>query len=149
MEKPLGIRRNKSKPKELQKSRVKHDEAVVSKCYNTLSKLSPIFNPSDSIVSLFSDLNATEGVQRDLLKESIGKTKAQEFIDNRIKQNNVGFYDTIKKNKLKTFSLLNVTQTISVKGKEVTFRADRSLFGRLLIIREKRGIGTKEVLQNS
>ena len=76
------------------------------------NKLPPIFNPNDSIVSLFSGVNATEDVQRDLLKaESIGKTKAQEFIDNRIRQNNVGFYDTIKKNKLKTFSSLNVAHT--------------------------------------
>ena len=30
MEETLGIRRNKSKPKELQKNRVKHDEEVVS-----------------------------------------------------------------------------------------------------------------------
>ena len=114
------------------------------------SKLPPIFNPSDSIVSLFSGLNATEDVQRDLLKaEFIGKTKAQEFIDNLMKQNNVGFYDTIKKKKLKTFLSLNVAQTLSVEGNEVIIRADRSLFGRLLTIREKRGISMKEVLQYS
>ena len=61
MEETLGIRRNKSKPKELQK-RVEHDEEVVLKCYNMLNKLPPIFNPSDSIVSLFSGLNATGDV---------------------------------------------------------------------------------------
>ena len=56
---------------------------------------------------------------------------------------------TLKKNKLKTFSSLNVAETLSVKCKGVIIRADRSLFGRLLIIPEKRGISMNEVLQYS
>ena len=40
-------------------------------------------------------------------------------------------------------------QKLSVNGKDVAIRADRELFARLLIIREKRGISIKELLKYS
>ena len=40
-------------------------------------------------------------------------------------------------------------QKLSVNGKDVVIRADRELFARLLIIREKRGISIKELLKYS
>ena len=40
-------------------------------------------------------------------------------------------------------------QNLSVNGKDVVIRADRELFARLLIIREKRGISIKELLKHS
>ena len=58
-----------------------------------------------------------------------------EFIHDHIKQSKTGFYDTIKKNKLRTFSLLTPVKRPSVKGKEVVIQPDRSLFARLLVIR--------------
>ena len=74
MEETLGIRRNKSKPEELQKSRVKHDEEVVCKGYNLL--LLFLFY---SLILLFHysrAYKATEDVKRDPLKaESIGENK--------------------------------------------------------------------------
>ena len=38
-----------------------------------------------------------------LRAQLVGKEKAEHFFEQRIKKSNVGFYDTIKKNKLKTF----------------------------------------------
>ena len=150
MEESIGLSRISSKPKELQSSRVKFDENAVTKCYNVLKEWSTIFGSCDSLMSLSSGINATLEVQQDLLKaEDVGKKQARDFIDDRIKNNKVGFYETIKKNKLKTFSTMNATKKISVKGKEVIIRADRSLFARLLVIREKRGLSMKELLQFS
>ena len=82
---------------------------------------------------LLSGISAPEEVQNDFLwAEAFGRKQAKEFIDDLIKQNKTGFYDTVKKNKLKTFSSLKP----GVKGKEVIIQSDRSLFARLL--REKR-----------
>ena len=41
------------------------------------------------------------------------------------------------------------TQKVSVNGKDVVFRADRALSARLFVVREKRGVGIKELLQYS
>ena len=70
-----------------------------------LSKLSPTFNPSDSYCFIILGFECYRRCSKRSVESRVywGKTKAQEFIDNCIKQNNVGFYDTIEKNKLKTF----------------------------------------------
>ena len=44
---------------------------------------------------------------------------------------------------------MKATKHISGKEKEVIIRADRSLFARLLTIREKRGLSMKELLKFS
>ena len=72
-----------------------------------------------------------------------------EFIDDRIKQNKTGFYDTIKKKKTKTFSLLKPVKRLCVKCKEVIIQPDRSLFARLFAIREKTWISIREQLRHS
>ena len=41
------------------------------------------------------------------------------------------------------------TQKVSVNGKDVVFRADRAFSARLFVVREKRGLGIKELLQYS
>ena len=99
---------------------------------------------------LLSGINASEEVQNDLLRgEALGRKQAKEFIDDRIKQNETGLYDTIKKNKLKIFSSLIPVTRRYVKGKEVIIQSDRSLFARLLVIQEKRGISIRELLCHS
>ena len=105
MEEEIGLRKAPSKPKELQKSRMKFDEEAVQNC-SVLKQWQPIFSSSEAIVSLSSGVNASEEMQNDLLKaESAGKTKLEGFIDNRIKKSSVYFYNVIKKNQLKTFSI--------------------------------------------
>ena len=150
MEDMIGLRKAPSKPKELQKSRMKFDEEAVQNCYNVIKQWQPIFSSSEAIVSLSSGVNASEEVQHDLLKaESIGKTKSEEFLENRIKKNNIGFYDVIKKNQLKTFSTMKHVKKMNVNGKDVIIQADRSFFARILILQEKRSISTRELLRYS
>ena len=146
----IGLRKAPTKPKELQNSRMKFDEEAVRNCYEVIKQWQPIFSSSDAIVSLSSGVNASEEVQHDLLKaESIGKVKSEEFIESRIKKTEVGFYDVIKTNKLKTFSTMKHVKKMSVNGKDVIIQADRSFFARILILQEKRNISTRELLQYS
>ena len=44
------------------------------------------------------------------------------------------------------FTTMLSTRKVSINGKDV-IRADRALFARLLVIREKRGVSIKELLQ--
>ena len=113
-----------------------------------LKQWQPIFSSSEAIVSLSSGVNASEEVQNDLLNaESVGKTKSEGFIENRIKKNSVGFYDVIKKNQLKTFSTMKQVKELNVNGKDVIIQTDRSFFTRILILQEKRRISTRELLK--
>ena len=73
-----------------------------------------------------------------------------EFVNDRIKQNKTDFYDTIQKNKLETFSLTETSEEVLCKRqKEVIIQPDRSLFARLLVIREKTGISIRVQLRHS
>ena len=96
VEEEIVCRKLSSKIKELQKNRMKFNEEAAQNCYNVLKQWQPIFSSSEPIVSLSSGVNASEEVKNDLSNaESVGKTKSEGFIDNRIKKNRVGFYDVI------------------------------------------------------
>ena len=125
MEEEIGLRKTPSRPKKLQKNRMKFDEKAVQNCYNVLKQQQPIFVSSEAIVSLSSGVNASEEVQNDLLNaESVGKTKSEGFIENRIKKNSFGFYDVIKKNQLKTFSTMKQVKKLNVYRKDVIIQAE-------------------------
>ena len=108
-------------------------------------------------------INTQEDVQKDLLRaEQVGKLQAERFIEERIKSNDVGFYEgssikyvrkifrktdmsnpLLSRRPLKTFASILATEKVAVKDKEVVVGADRDLFPRLLVIGEKREINMK------
>ena len=59
------------------------------------------------------------------------------------------FHDTMKLNKLKTFSSLSQKKKVSTDGRTMVLKADRSLFGRIIIIGQSRKIDVRELLQYS
>ena len=82
-----------------------------------------------------SGVVASEEVQSNFLRaELLGKTKSDDYIENRVRNNNVGFYDVIKKNnlKMKTCSTLKHVKKMNLNGKDVIIKADRSCFARTL-----------------
>jgi len=61
----------------------------------------------------------------------------------------VKFHDTLKKQKLKTFTSMSKAKTIKKdKGEETVIRADRNLFSRMIIIAEIRQLHMQEVLKH-
>ena len=67
---------------------------------------------------LLSGINAQKVEQKDLLRaEQVGKLQAERFTEERIKSNHTGFYKTIKKNKLKTFTRILAKENVSVKDR--------------------------------
>ena len=65
-----------------------------------------------------SGINAQEVEQKDLLRaQQVGKLQAEIFIEERVEGNDTGFYKTIKKNKLKTFTSILAKENVSVKDR--------------------------------
>ena len=73
--------------------------------------------------------------------------RLNEFAASRIKCNDIGFHDPIKKLKLFTFESLMQKSVVKVKGIEVAIRSDRETFARMLVIREERDISLQKVLE--
>ena len=85
-----------------------------------------------------SGLNASEDVQQDVLTaKDVGQQKAAAFIEEILKRNKGLFYDSIKKNNLKTFTFLNLKKTLKIKDNDVIIRSDRDLFGKILILQHR------------
>ena len=102
MEKDLGLQSKPSKVKECSAARTKFDEDCVQKFYDVLNSWAAIFEDHQDIEYLSSDVLATEGKQKDLLRAKVvGLEKSSTFISERIRSNNIPFYDPIKKKQSK------------------------------------------------
>ena len=135
MEKGLRLQSKASKVKECSAARIKFDEDWVQKCYDVLNSWNPFFEDHQDIESLSSRVHATEEVQKDLLRaKEVGLEKSSTFISERIRSNNIPFYEPIKKNNLKTFSSMNAKKKVKIGDKHVLIKVDREFFGRMLIL---------------
>ena len=119
----------------------------VQKCASLIEEWLNLFQKAEELVFLLSGQQAPEDLKQDLLKErKIGEKQPQEFIDNRILSDKVGFCEPIKRLKLKTFTSLKVKKTTRVKGKDHTIESRLKAFSRSIILQEKRNISIREVL---
>ena len=142
MEKDLGLQSKASKVKECSAARTKFDEDCVQKFYDVLNSWAAIFEDHQNIEYLSSVVLATNWREKkDLLRaKAVGLEKSSTFISERIRSNNIPFYDPMKKNNLKTFSSMSAKKKVKIGDKHVLIKADREFFCRMLILQEKRGI---------
>ena len=97
-EKKLGLQSKASKVKECSAARIKFHKDCVQKCQDVLNSWTPIFEDHQNINSLSSGVHATENVEKDLLRtKAVGLEKSSTFISERIRSNNIPFYDPIRK----------------------------------------------------
>ena len=61
--------------------------------------------------------------------------------------NKIGFFETLSKQKLKTFASIRKPISITVKSKEKSITADRNLFARLVIIAKSRDVDLRNLFQ--
>jgi len=102
------------------------------------------FSENSDLCSLSTGKNVREDVKRDLLRaKGVWEYAAKNFVDERLSKGS-GFYDTIPKQKLKTFSMLQIKKTIA--GKEFMLKADNEVYGRMLLIGCNRQLDMREVL---
>ena len=79
-----------------------------------------------------------------------GQMLIEDFVNLRLSvQPKVGFYDTIKKQKAKTFSALYNTQVVAHDGSQKAIKADRDQFrGLLIALKTGRNIDLNNLLQH-
>ncbi|KAK3746863.1 hypothetical protein QZH41_000037 [Actinostola sp. cb2023] len=142
-----------TKHKESGKARVQRDEDDVKKVISTLKTvMSNPFSVAEGDVPL-SNLATGVVLQEELSNrilnaERLGVQEMKSFLKKRMHTNEVGFWEPVHKMNIKTFaSLSKKAKMKSVDEKLVTVRADRNLFGRLLIASKSRDINLREVLK--
>ena len=137
---------------ELQNSRIKKDELAVNAVVETLHNwVNPFEAERDELVSLSSAAAVTDEITADLTKaEELGEAAYQTFKTERLEANPPikQFHDTLPKLKLKTFSDMTKKQRkVSANGKQMILKADRKLFGQMILIAQTRKtLSMKEVL---
>ena len=134
--------------KKLGKKRIEYDEMTVRKCVSLTKEWSNPLQRAEELISLSSGQQAPEDVKQNLLKaKKIGEKQLQEFFDNRILSNKVGFYEPIKRLKLKNLtSHKGKKKTTKVKGKERTIDSSLKTFSRFISLQGKYNISIPEVL---
>ena len=104
------------------------------------------------IISISTAASAPDNVVHDLLNAyAIGERKYAKFKEERLEASPpiVKFHDRIPKQNLKTLSDINKKKkVVRVSGKEIILRADKNLFGNMLIIAQGRKLDMKEVLSH-
>lgn len=99
------------------------------------------------LVSLSSGVYATEKVGLDLIDAyEKGQTEMQSFIEDRLVNQETGFFDPLKKLKLGTFTkMLKKTVKVKTNGKEVQFSAQSDIFGKIALMQQSRSLDLKKV----
>ena len=137
---------------DLTQPRIQKDEADVEAIMDMLetSWVNPFSTDKLDIMSLSTAATAPDKVVHDLLNAyAIGEQKYVKFKEERLEASppTVKFHDRIPKQNLKTLSDVNKKKkTVRVSGKEVILRADKNLFGNMLIIAQGRQLNMQEVL---
>ena len=149
----VGYSQDNNGHADLQKSRLKKDEKDVQEMIDLLlnSWLNPFSDESQPLASISTGAIPSPDIALDLAKAYLsGEAAYQGFKNNRLEPDKplVKFHDTLKKQKLKTFTSMSKVKTIKKKkGEETIIRADRNLFARM-IIAESRQLHMEEVLQH-
>ena len=136
------------------KSRITRDEKDVKEMTDLLfnSWLNSFSDESQPLASISTSAVPSPDIALDLAKAYLsGEAAYQDFANNRLEPEKplVKFHDTLKKQKLKTFSSMSKTKTIKKnKGEERVICADQNLFARMVIIAESRQLHKQEVLQH-
>ncbi|XP_078679472.1 uncharacterized protein LOC144915103 [Branchiostoma floridae x Branchiostoma belcheri] len=137
---------------DLQTSRIARDEADVNALVAMLeiNWINPFNSEQQDLVCLSTGKIATPKIEEDLLNAKAYGEKAYEaFRVQRLETDapTAQFHDTIKKSKLQTFSELNKKVKVkSTAAKEIVLKADRALFGQMIVIAESRKLQMRDVL---
>ena len=132
---------------DLQPSRIKRDESDVESLIDMLENnwINPLSIEPRDLVSISTGVVAPSDICDDLLKarqrgEEAYITQASKLAEG------IGFYEPIRRLRIKTFSDISKQTVAKGTNKEVTLRADNRLFGQILLIAQNRKLNMMEVL---
>ena len=144
----VGLGGSRLNHPDLQQSRIVKDEADVQSLVNLMEDnwINPFRSDQDSLVSLATAAMPPTEIAHDLMNAStVGEEAFEAFINRRLENNTVDFFATMKKQKLKTFSDV-YTKKVTCKGKEIVLKADRNLFGHIIVVAQTQKLEMKKVL---
>ncbi|KAK3741562.1 hypothetical protein QZH41_002944 [Actinostola sp. cb2023] len=137
---------------EIQAPRISKEKKAVTSVQGLIQSWNNPFAESQDVVSISTAKQALKDVANDLLKaHEIGEKEYKQFKEGRLECTppKIKFHDPIKLKKLKTFSSLMKQKHIKAKGRTLILKADRSLFGRMIIMGQSRKIEVKDLLCHS
>ena len=149
----VGLGGSKLNHPDLQPTRIIKDEADVQALVSLMdnSWINPFLEDQDNLVNLATAAMATTDIANDLVNSSkIGEAAYQEFKINRLEKDEDSrsdFFATMRKQKLKTFCDLH-TKKVKCKGREIVLKADRTLFGHMIVVAQSREIDMKPILSH-
>ena len=124
------------------------DEKAVTAVESLIESWNNPFIESKQLVSISTATEAPEDVTQDLVKaREIGEQTYKQFKEERLEaiQPKNKFHDPMK---LKTFSSLGKKRNVTADGRTMILKADRSLFGRIIILGQNRKIEVRKLLQD-
>ena len=132
--------------------RMPKDEEQVLAVESLIDSWNIPFVGNQGLNSISTAKDAPVDMSSDLLHNcGIGEQKFPQFKEERLQSSPLKkkFYDPVNLKKLKMFTSLSKKKTVSTQRRSVILKADRSLFGRMIITGQRRKIEVKEKLQHS
>lgn len=151
LHKMVGYAKVKHGHADLNSSRIAKDEKDVAAMVDLIKNWTDPFPGHTQLTSISTGAVATNAIAEDLASAyKVGEAAYANFKKTRLESQppTVKFHDTLKKQKLKTFSALSKTKVAKNKDAETVLRADRNLFARMIIIAESRNLQMQDVLKH-
>ena len=124
---------------ELQSSRRKKDAQAVSSIVDLIHFFNP-FSGSQDLISISAAKKAARKITTDLkTAHAIGEICYAKFTEESM-ENTLQirkFHAPLKTNKRKTFSHMNKEKQLQTNNRSIILKAERSLFGRIIVIEQE------------
>ena len=133
---------------ELQKPRIDRDYRAVGAVVELLENWTNPFEGSLDIVSLSSANVAPKDVTHVLLRaHSTGEEAYDSFKRERLEEasQKKQLCDPMKKTRLRTFTTIERKKHVQISGNAAKLKADRSLFGRMIVIAQNRQLNMRAI----
>ena len=134
---------------ELQRPRIQKEEKAVLAVVDLIQGWINPFAEKQDLVSISTAKAAPEDITSDLMKAfEIGEQSYAAFKKERLEKDPPAkkFHDTMKTNRLKTFSSMYKKKEVKSKGRAIILKADRSLFGRIVVMAQARSLRMEDIL---
>jgi hypothetical protein len=130
---------------DLQSTRIRKDQSDESAILEMLeNNLTNPFENADLVI-ISTGIAAPTAMCTDMLKATDKGEEAFMLFSTKL-ESGTGFYEPIKKLKLKTFADLQKSTVVKGHDKEVIMKADKQVFGQIVLIAENRKLDMKDVL---
>lgn len=139
--------------KELDKSRIKQDEASIKDICDTIESMNNPFSDSidnSELLNIVTGEVAPHDVKTDLLTAfEVGESSLKSFLNRLVDASKLDFFSPIKNLKLKTFSCVGKIVNLKVKNETFQLQSNRNLLTRLLVLAKVQNLDLADLMTYS